>query len=224
MRAGRAIVDRYLALLEHRVVPTLTSAGFTADDDGGRFVCELEDVTWLAEVELAPWSTDDKACFTLAWGVAVPGLDDALGDEVAAVERPWTCPINGRLGERATGLEAAWFSVAPVRVPGLDVAVDARTAQAFTRLVTAELVPTLAQLDSIPAVQARLVANLVRGRGAAANGELKSIRWIAGLSLLLGERDNASRWLDYLEARSSASIAPDVVSERMATLRRRCAS
>jgi len=222
MRASRTIVDRYLALVEHRVVPVLASIGFVAAD--GAFTCELDDVTWLAEIELASWSTEEKLCFTLAWGVAVPGLDDVLGEEASTPDRPWECPINGRLGERVAGLEAAWFAVAPARVPGLEVAVDARTAQAFARLATAELGPTLAQLDSIPAVQARLVANLVRGRGAAANGELKSIRWIAGLSLLLGERENASRWLDYLEARSSASIAPDVVSERMAMLRRRCAS
>lgn len=222
MRAGRTIVDRYLALTEHRIVPALASAGFAAVD--GRFECALDDVTWLTEIELAPWSNEEKVCFTLAWGVAVPGLDDALGDDVSTSDRPGSCPINGRLGERAPGLEATWFAVVPVRVPGLEVPVDARTAQGFTRLVGAELLPMLEQLDSIPAVQARLVANLVRGRGAAANGELKSIRWIAGLSVLLGERENASRWLDYLEARSSASIAPDVVSERMAALRRRCAS
>ena len=222
MRAGRTIVDRYFTLTEHRIVPALASIGFVADD--GRFECTLDDVTWLAEIELAPWSAEDKVCFTLAWGVAVPGLDEILGDDLRTDQCPATCPVNGRLGERAPGLEATWFAVVPVRLPGLEVAVDARTAQGFTRLLTAELVPTLSQLDSIPAVQARLVANLVRGRGAAANGELKSIRWIAGLSLLLGERDNASRWLDYLEARSSASIAPDVVSERMASLRRRCAS
>ena len=59
---------------------------------------------------------------------------------------------------------------------------------------------------------------------AAGEGELRRIRWIAGLSLLLGERENASRWLDYLEARSSATIAPDVVAERLADLRERCAS
>ncbi|MEN3272551.1 MAG: hypothetical protein V7636_1312 [Actinomycetota bacterium] len=222
MRAGRTIVDRYLALTEHRIVPALASAGFVAND--GRFERVLDDVLWLAEIELAPWSSEDKVCFTLAWGVAIPGLDDALGDDVRTDDCPATCPINGRLGERAPGLEATWFAVVPVRVPGLEVAVDARTAQGFARLVGAELVPMLEQLDTVPAVQARLVANLVRGRGAAANGELRSIRWIAGLSLLLGERENASRWLDYLEARSSASIAPDVVSERMAALRRRCAS
>jgi hypothetical protein len=222
MRAGRSIVDRYHSLIEHRIVPALAGIGFAAND--GRLERELEDVTWLAEIELAPWSSEDRVCFTLAWGVAVPSLDDALGDDVTTSDEPATCPINGRLGERAPGLEATWFAVAPARLPGLEVAVDARTAQGFIRLVNAELLPTLAQLDSIPAVQARLVANLVRGRGAAANGELKSIRWIAGLSLLLGERENASRWLDYLEARSSASIAPDVVSERMAALRRRCAS
>jgi hypothetical protein len=73
-------------------------------------------------------------------------------------------------------------------------------------------------------VQAHLVDTLVRGRGAAGEGELRRIRWIAGLSLLLDERENASRWLDYLEARSSAAIAPDVVAERLFPLRQRCAS
>jgi len=224
MRAGRAVVDRYLELIEHRVAPTLTAAGFAPFDDD-LLVCELGDVTWLVAVELAPWTTDERLSFTLAWGVAVPGLEAVLGE--GADELPSTpagCPIAGRLGERANGVDAAWLTIGPVRVPGLERAADVRTAQTFARLLSGELLPTLRLLDSIPAVQAHLVSNLVRGRGAAANGELKSIRWIAGLSLLLGERDNASRWLDYLEARSSASIAPDVVSERMAPLRQRCAS
>jgi hypothetical protein len=91
-------------------------------------------------------------------------------------------------------------------------------------LIQTDLVPTLQRFDSIPAVQAHLVEHLVKGRGAAGEGELRRVRWIAGLSLLLDERENASRWLDYLEARSSVSIAPDVVAERLAGLRARCAS
>lgn len=224
MRAGRAVVDRYLELIEHRVAPTLTAAGFVPLDDD-LLACELGDVTWLVAVELAPWTTEERLSFTLAWGVAVPRLEAVLGnDEDDLPSTPAGCPIAGRLGERANGVDAAWMTIGPVRVPGLERAADVRTAQTFARLLSGELLPTLQLLDSIPAVQAHLVSNLVRGRGAAANGELKSIRWIAGLSLLLGARDNASRWLDYLEARSSASIAPDVVSERMAPLRQRCAS
>lgn len=89
---------------------------------------------------------------------------------------------------------------------------------------TGTILPLLRRFDTVPVVQAHLVDGLIRGRGAPAAGELARIRWIAGLSLLLDERENASRWLDYLEARSSATIAPDVVAERLADLRERCAS
>jgi hypothetical protein len=54
--------------------------------------------------------------------------------------------------------------------------------------------------------------------------ELWTIRRIAALSVLLGDRDNAVRWLDHLEARSAAAMAPDVVAERIALLRQRIAS
>ena len=49
--------------------------------------------------------------------------------------------------------------------------------------------------------------------------ELSTIRRIAALSLLLGDRENAARWLDHLEARSAAAMAPDLVAERLAPLR-----
>lgn len=182
------------------------------------------DIRWLVELELAPWTNPEKICFTLAWGVDVPGLRDVLGDDSVNPSRVGQCPINARLGEGVTGLEATWFTVGPVPVPWLDRVADARTAQAAVRLVHTDLLPALQKFDSIPAVQAHLVANLVRARGAAGEGELRRVRWIAGLSLLLDERENASRWLDYLEARSSSSIAPDVVTERLAALRQRCAS
>jgi hypothetical protein len=222
MREHRTLTDRFVELVDQRIVPTLEVLGF----DRQRAVLERDggDVRWLVELELAPWTSPDKICFTLSWGVAVPGLESVFGDGDVTPERPAHCPISARLGEMATRLEATWFTVAPVRVPGLERVADARTAHAALRMIDLELLPALGQFDSIPAVQAHLVDNLVRGRGAAADGELRSIRWIAGLSLLLGERENASRWLDYLEARSSASIAPDVVSERVALLRQRCAS
>jgi hypothetical protein len=109
-------------------------------------------------------------------------------------------------------------------IPGLDRLVDARTAQSALHLLQTDLLPALAPFDSIPAVQAHLVETMVRARGAAAEGELRRLRWIAGMSLLLDERANASRWLDYLEARSSSAIAPDVVAERLSPLRQLCAS
>src|SRR4051794_35908165 len=223
MPQGRSPADRFLDLVDRRIAPALSPFGFErrrsvlAHDEG--------DVRWLVELELAPWTNPEKICFTLAWGVCVPGLEEVLGDDTGPPTRAGACAIHGRIGEGATGLEATWFTVGPVRgVPGLDRLADARTAQSAVHLVQTDLLPALRPFDSIPAVQAHLVATLVKGRGAAGEGELHRLRWIAGLSLLLDERENASRWLDYLEARSSSAIAPDVVAERLAALRQRCAS
>jgi hypothetical protein len=222
MRASKTPADRFIELVDQRLAPALAPLGF----ERRRAVLERDvgDVRWLVEIELAPWTNPDKISFTVAWGVAVPGLDEVLGDEVTGA-RVAACPVHARLGEGSTGLEATWFTVGPVKaVPGLDRVVDTRTAQGVLHGVQTELLPALAPLDTVPAVQAHLVEGLVRGRGAAGEGELRRIRWIAGLSLLLDERENASRWLDYLEARSSAAIAPDVVAERLSALRQRCAS
>jgi len=221
--AARTPADRFLDLVDRRIAPALAPLGF----ERRRAVLERAggEVTWLVELELAPWTNPEKICFTLSWGVAVPGLDEILGDASSPPSRVGQCPINARLGEGVTGLEATWFTVGPVPgLPGLDRIADARTAQHALRLVERDLVPALQRFDSIPAVQAHLVEHLVKGRGAAGEGELRRVRWIAGLSLLLDERENASRWLDYLEARSASTIAPDVVAERLAALRQRCAS
>lgn len=227
MRATRATVttaaDRFLDLVDRRIAPALAPAGF----ERRRAVLErdLGDVRWLVELELAPWTNPDKICFTLAWGIAVPGLDEILGDPAAPATRVAGCPVHARLGEGATGIEATWFSVGPVAgLPGLTRVVDARTGQSIVHLVQTDLLPALQRFESIPDVQAHLVETLVKGRGAPGEGELRRLRWIAGLSLLLDERENASRWLDYLEARSSATIAPDVVAQRLSPLRQRCAS
>jgi hypothetical protein len=227
MRADRATArtpaDRFLDLVDRRIAPALAPLGFQRR----RAVLERggEEVTWLVELELAPWTNPEKICFTLAWGIAVPGLDEILGDASSPPSRVGQCPISGRLGEGVTGLEATWFSVGPVpHLAALEKVADARTAQHALRLIQSDLIPTLQRFDSIPAVQAHLVEHLVRGRGAPGEGELRRLRWIAGLSLLLDERENASRWLDYLEARSASTIAPDVVAERLASLRQRCAS
>jgi hypothetical protein len=221
--SARTLGDRFLDLVDRRIAPALEPLGF----ERRRAVLERagDGVDWLVELELAPWTNPEKIAFTLAWGVSVPGLDDVLGDDaVGPPSRAGQCLINARLGERAGHLDATWFTIGPARVPGLERLADARTAQLTMRLLDVELVPALLRLDSLPAVQSHLVDTLVRGRGAAREGELRRIRWIAGLSLLLDERENASRWIDYLHARSSASIAPDVVTERLAALRQRCAS
>lgn len=222
MRASKTPADRFIELVDKRLAPALSPLGF--ERRRAVLECAVGDVRWLVEVELAPWASPEKVCFTLGWGVAVAGLDEVLGDNQAPY-RVSSCPIQARLGECVSGLEATWFTVGPVAaLPGLDRIVDARTATTVLRAVHTELLPALEPLDNVPAVQAHLVDTLVRGRGAAGEGELRRIRWIAGLSLLLDERENASRWLDYLEARSSAAIAPDVVAERLSPLRQRCAS
>jgi hypothetical protein len=224
MRETRTPGDRFIDLVDHRLAPALEPLGF----ERRRAVLQRDsgEVRWLVELELAPWASPDNISFTLAWGVAVPGLDEVLGDDaMGPPSRVGQCPIHVRLGEGARGLEATWFTIGPVpAVPGLDRILDTRTAQRIVRRIDTELLPGLRKFDTLPAVQEHLVAALVRARGAAGESELRRIRWIAGLSLLLDERQNASRWLDYLEARSSASIAPDVVSERLAQLRQRCAS
>lgn len=226
MREGRSstrtATDRFLDLVGRRIAPALAPLGFVRR----RTMLERDtgELRWLVEVELAPWTNPEKICFTLAWGVAVPGLEEILGDDAPPPSRVAQCPIHARLGEGVTGLEAMWFTIGPLPVPGLDRLADFRTSQTIVRLLQRDLLPGLERFDSIPAVQAHLVEGLVQGRGAPAEGELRRVRWIAGLSLLLDERENASRWLDYLEARSASTIAPDIVAQRLASLRQRCAS
>jgi len=215
--------DRFVALVGEHLAPALEPLGF----ERRRAVLEHDrgDLRWLIEVELAPWTTPERIAFTLTWGVAVWGLDEVLDDPMGPPQRVDSCPVKGRLSVGHDGIEARWFEIAGSRGPhALRRIADTRTANAVVGAALHEVVPTLRQLDTVPVVQAHLVEGLVRGRGAPAAGELARIRWIAGLSLLLDERENASRWLDYLEVRSSATIAPDVVADSLAELRERCAS
>jgi hypothetical protein len=157
------------------------------------------------------------------------GLDEVLADPLGPPHRVASCPVKGGLtlggSSGSSGVESKWFEIGRRRGPAtLQRIVDARTTASVVGAALDRIVPAVGRFDTIAMVQAHLVDGLVRGRGAPAAGELARIRWIAGLSLLLDERENASRWLDYLEARSSATIAPDVVAERLADLRERCAS
>jgi hypothetical protein len=222
MRETRTPADRFHDILERGLAPALASLGFRRRR--ALLECDRGEVRSLIELELAPWTNPEKICFTLAWGVIVPDLDVVLGDGAGSASRADECPVHGRLGESRSRFAAMWFTVGPTPVPGAHRLVDAHTTRALLRSTELDVLPSLARLETIGDVQAELVEGLVRGRGAADDDELRRIRTIAGLSLLLGERDNASRWLDYLEARSSVAIAPDVVAERLAALRQRCAS
>ena len=215
--------ERFTSIVGDHLAPALEPYGLVRR----RAVLEHDrgDLRWLIEVGLAPWTTPERIAFTLSWGVAVRGLHEVLDDPMGPPQRVAACPVKGRLRAGASDVEAHWFELGPARGPAaLRRIADARTAAAVVAAATGTILPTLQHFDTVPVVQAHLVDGLVRGRGAPAAGELARIRWIAGLSILLGERANASRWLDYLEARSSATIAPDVVAERLADLRERCAS
>jgi hypothetical protein len=127
------------------------------------------------------------------------------------------------VGERDDRLDPRWFEFRTLPWPVAGVATTALTNHVLND-VASEVLPKLRTLDSPAAVQRFLSATLVTGRGAPSVDELRTIRRIAALSLLLGDRENAARWLDHLEARSAAAMAPDLVAERLAPLRELLAS
>jgi hypothetical protein len=134
-----------------------------------------------------------------------------------------TCLLGGRVGEHPGRLDPHWFTVAAR--PRLVASVaDANLAKHVWGSIVHEALPRLDELGTIAEVQAHLHDGLLTGRGVPHGTELWTIRRIAALSVLLGDRDNAVRWLDHLEARSAAAMAPDVVAERIALLRQRIAS
>lgn len=212
-------------LVRSEVEPALGRLGFAPS--GAAWRARLGEVGQVVEVEVAPWSRPERIAFTLAWGVHVPGLAEVLDDEPAGPRRVGTCPVRGRLGE-ADGAEPTWHVIATLPRPIATLraatdAADSRIALLLVRAVEVELTPRLRALDSVEAVHAELAAELVVAARVPSEGELAAIRAVAALSLLRGERDNAGRWLDYLQARSSATMAPDLVAERLAGLRARCA-
>lgn len=223
MTGARGTADRFRDLIHRRLLPRLADLGFDARLPGSLVATEATGVVWLLDVVVAPWSSPQKVCFTLAWGVHVPGVEDAVGDPVPEHPTVGDCTVRGRLGDRADGLEPRWFEL---RARSQLVAPFADHALATQVLagVRTEVLPALARLATPVEVQAHLHDRLVTGRGVPKDEELQTIRRIAALSLLLGDRRNAARWLDHLEARSAAAIAPDIVAERLAPIRQRLAS
>lgn len=226
VRHVRQPSQRLTELVRERLAPALAEHGFRRRRIA--FVADAGDVRWLVDVELAPWSTPSALSATVAWGVHVPGLDDVLEDRVAArAATPWGCPVSGRAGEGAGDLAAAWRTVRshwwPLDhlAPLLDV-LDARTASALVQDALTDVLPRLRRLASVADVQAHLAAGLNRSPRSTSTSDLATVRTIFALSVLQGERENAQRWLDYLEARSARTMAPDLVAERLASLRQRC--
>jgi len=169
-----------------------------------------DEVAWVLDLDVAPWSRDDRVCVTLSWSIHVPGMAGVFGDP--------TPPVVGRLGAR-DGLDPEWVELH--RRPSLLAALeDGRAASRLLEGFRAEVLPTLEGLATPADVQRHLHDALVPGRGRPTEEELTAIRRIAALSVVIGDRDNAVRWLDHLEARSAAAMAPDLVHERVDDLRR----
>lgn len=219
----RATADRFRDLVHRRLLPGLAVLGFKDRLPGSLAVAEAEGVVWLVDLDVAPWSNEQKVCFTVAWGVHVPGVEEAVGDPALDVPTVETALIGGRVGQRDDALDPRWFELKSMPKPLASMS-DASLANNVLGAVASEVLPQLRMLSNPVEVQKRLHANLVTGVGVPSADELRTIRRIAALSMLLGDRDNARLWLDHLEIRSAAAMAPDVVAERLAPIRERLAS
>lgn len=222
MTGARGTADRFRDLIHSRLLPGLAELGFGLRPPGALAATEAADVVWLLDLDIAPWSSPQKVCFTLAWGVDVPGMAEVVGDPPPEELTVDSCVVSGRLGERGH-LEPRWFELRSFPRPVAAVS-DQALANHVLGAARSDVLPVLAGLSTPVDVQHRLHGSLVTGRGAPSAEELRTVRRIAALSLLLGDRDNAARWLDHLEARSATAMAPDLVAERLAPLRERLAS
>jgi hypothetical protein len=223
MAVARGTADRFRDLIHRRLLPGLADLGFPERLPGSLAATEAFGVVWLLDVDVAPWSTPDKVCFTLAWGAHVPGIDEVVGDPAPEVPTVAASGVHGRQGFTTPGIDPVWHELRSLPRP-LAAVADTALANHLLTAVANEVVPILRGLSTPVEVQRHLHAHLVIGRGAPSPEELQTIRRIAALSLLLGDRGNAARWLDHLECRSTAAMAPDLVAERLAPLRQRLAS
>jgi hypothetical protein len=223
MTGARGTADRFRDLVHRRLLPGLADLGFSERLPGSLAATEAFGVTWLLDLDVAPWSAPDRVCFTVAWGAHVPGVDEVVGDPAPEVPTVAASAVHGKLGATASGTDPTWFELKALPRP-LAAMADTNLANHVLGGVAAEVLPILRTLSTPVEVQRHLHAGLITGRGAPSAEELRTIRRIAALSLLLGDRRNAARWLDHLEERSSAAMAPDLVAERLAPIRERLAS
>ena len=222
MTGASRTAERFRQLVQHRLLPGLAELGFEHRLQGSLAATEAEGVLWLLDLQVARWSTPEKVSFTVLWGAHVPGVDEVVGDPAPGVPTVDRCVVQGRLGQQGTP-EVRWFELRSLP-RALAAMADQSLATQVLGAVRGEVLPVLTRLTTPVEVQRHLYGGLVTGRGAPGAEELRTIRRIAALSLLLGDRRNAARWLDHLEARSAAAMAPDLVAERLAPLRERLAS
>src|SRR3954470_9362018 len=104
MTGARGTADRFRDLVRSRLLPGLADLGFTARLPGSLAATEAHGVVWLLDLDVAPWSSPQKVCFTVTWGVHVPGINEVVGDPAPEVPTVETSAISGRLGEKATSI------------------------------------------------------------------------------------------------------------------------
>lgn len=206
--------DRFRDLIRRRLLPGLAEIGF--DSTPGVLASKPADgVHWLLDIELAPWTTPERICFAAAWGVYVPGLSAAMGEPEPLLPGLGDCPVQELL---ARDDEApTWFELRARPWP-LSFAQDVATANSFLGAVVGTALPRLRELTSVAEVQAHIYEGLVSAPVPGPD-ELVSIARVAALSHLLGDRDNALRWLEHLRDRSVLSMSPELVESRIAPLR-----
>ena len=217
------MAERFRSLVHDRLVPALADIGFGDGLPSALAIAPAHGVLWVLDVSVAPWSSARSLSFSLGWGVHVPGIDEVLGDPSPDAVMLEICQVRGRTGERGAGVDPDWFNLRALPGP-LAAWDDTNVANRVFAAVVDDVMPKLRALSTPADVQRRLHEGLVCTRGAPSAAELQTIRRIAALSLLLGDRDNAARWLDFLEARSVTTMDPAVVADRLAPLRRRLAS
>lgn len=223
MTGARGTADRFRDLVHRRLLPGLVDLGFGHRLPGSLAATEATGVCWLLDLHVAPWSSPQKVTFTVAWGAHVPGIAEAVGDPEPEHPTIEGCVVSGRLGQRDPVVDPRWFDLRSYPRPVAAVSDQALANQVLSAVRT-DILPALRSLSTPVEVQRHLHKHLVTGRGTPGANELRAVRRIAALSLLLGDRTNAARWLDHLEARSSTAMDPDLVAERLAPLRERLAS
>jgi hypothetical protein len=222
MRGDASPAARFRRLVHDRLLPGLGHLGFDqrppgvlagADSGGG--------TRWMLDLEIAPWTTPARICFSVAWGVDIPGVGRVLDDPAPPRSSLDTALVRGVLGQSEIRLEPTWFELKarPRPVPWL---VDPSLSQHVIAAVHREVLPRLTELSTPLQVQQALFEKLQDSSRLPTAEELTTIRRITAISLLLGDREHALRWIEHLRDRLAAAMAPDVAAEHVEPLRRLC--